>query len=88
VPSGQPSGEFVYRTEPVPPAAPGVLGEASLGLPELLALSDTRLLVLERASVRVDGVYTNTIRVFEVDLAGAVERSSGPRRPSRWPSAW
>lgn len=79
VASGSPTAEHFYLTDPVPPAAPGALGEASIGLPELLALSNDRLLALERASVQVDGVYTNTIRVYEVHLEGAANiRDSDP----------
>jgi hypothetical protein len=73
--TGQPKGEFFYLTDPIPPAKPGQLGSVGIGMPELLALSDTDLLVLERSGVQVDGVYTNTIRVYEVSLDGAVDVS-------------
>jgi hypothetical protein len=69
--SGSPTGEFVYVTEPIPPAVPGVLGSATNGLVELLAIGDDHLLALERSGVQVDGQFSNTIRVFEVRLSGA-----------------
>lgn len=66
-----PAVEHLYVTEPVPPASPGTLGEVSNGISEILAISDDRLWVMERASVQVDGAYTNHIRIFEVELADA-----------------
>ena len=77
--SGEPIAEPVYLTDPVPPASPGMLGEANIGLVEMLALTNDRLLTLERAAVQVDGLYTNTIRVYEIDLDDAVDvRGSDP----------
>ncbi|MEZ4446080.1 MAG: esterase-like activity of phytase family protein [Polyangiaceae bacterium] len=78
--------EVVYQTEPIPAPLPGVLGAADIGVPELLALSDERLLVLERAAVQVDGVFSNTIRLFEVDLTGAPDVSGLDPLPGEAPA--
>jgi 3-phytase/alkaline phosphatase D len=73
--------ELVYLTDPVPPAAPGVVGDAVMGVAELLAFSDDELWVLERGAVQVDGAYTNTIRIYEVNVAGAPDVSSSTTLP-------
>lgn len=71
-----PGREYVYDVEPVHkvPFAPGVNLN---GLVELLALSDTELLALERSYVEVSGTGqgTNRIRLFRVSLAGASDVS-------------
>ena len=62
----QPAGEFFYLTEPGRTTA-------DVGVAELLAVSPTSLLVLERGFVSGLG---NTIRVFQVSIAGAADVSS------------
>ena len=82
VASGEPTAEHAYLTDPIPPASVGTLGEATIGLVELLAIGDSRLLALERAAVQVDGAYTNTIRIYEIDLDGATDiRGIDPMPP-------
>ncbi len=68
--TGQPEQEFLYLTEPVaaPPNATHTAGNN--GLVDLLALDRHRLLSLERAFSAGIG---NTIRLFEVSLAGATD---------------
>ncbi|MEM9292987.1 MAG: esterase-like activity of phytase family protein [Acidobacteriota bacterium] len=73
-------GEYLYVTEKVPHAA---LAEGDLainGLVDLLALSDTDLLALERGYTKGVG---NTAKIFHVDLASAPPLFAGgePQRP-------
>jgi hypothetical protein len=73
----EPGREFVYRLEPVvkPSFTPGFYIN---GLVELLALSRTSLLVLERGYVEEAGNperSINRIRLFHVTLAGATDVS-------------
>lgn len=57
------AAQHYYLTEPG-------RSPTDLGIAEMLALSDERLLVLERGFVAGQG---NTIRIFEVDLTGAAD---------------
>ncbi|MBL8605880.1 MAG: esterase-like activity of phytase family protein [Myxococcales bacterium] len=59
--------QAAYRTEPLGPGTGG-----DMGVSELAALSPTRLLVLERGFQSDVG---NTVKIFEIDLAGAVDVS-------------
>ncbi len=69
--AGNPLAEYVYQVDPV--ALAPVPGDAfaTNGLTEILALSDTRFLAIERSfSAGVPGTG-NTIRLYEFDIAGA-----------------
>lgn len=63
--------QYAYPLEPIAQApAPGK--EADNGISEILAVSDSRLLVLERAGVeQADGSYLNFVRLYEAETAGA-----------------
>ena len=63
--SGAPSAQYAYELPPIP-KVPG--GAADNGLPELLALSDTGFIALERAFAAGPG---NTIRLALASLDGA-----------------
>lgn len=85
----EPMVEYAYRLGPVPRV--DGLGEADLsaGLVELVALSDTRLLALERDFVRERGGArrgVNRSRIFLIDVAGAsdVSELSSLGRPGDW----
>ncbi|MDR7049059.1 hypothetical protein J2X54_001507 [Duganella sp. 3397] len=66
-------GQYAYALEPIP-AAPGKGKNADNGISEIMALSDTRMLVLERAGVQNDkGRYRNYVRLYEVETAGATD---------------
>jgi len=68
-------GQYVYPLGAIP-AAPGTGKNADNGISELLAISPTRLLALERAGVENDaGVYTTYVRIYEIDTAGATDVS-------------
>jgi hypothetical protein len=68
-------GQYVYPLGAIP-AAPGKGKNADNGISELLAISPTRLLALERAGVENDaGVYTTYVRIYEIDTAGATDVS-------------
>lgn len=68
---GKVLGQYVYPLDAVP-AKPGPGKAADNGISEILALSDSKLLVLERAGVQSsDGSYRNFVRIYEVDAAGA-----------------
>lgn len=72
--SGKVVGEFLYPVEPIaePTLTPGL---RSTGLVELLAVTDTQLLAMERSyspgSVNTIGQTGITIRIFAIDLTGA-----------------
>jgi hypothetical protein len=68
---GKVLGQYAYPLEAIP-AAPGPGMAADNGVSEILALSDTRLLVLERAGVQASGgSYRTFVRIYEIDSAGA-----------------
>lgn len=81
---GEPS-EHLYATEPVVPrlAAPSV---ADGGVSEIVALDDTRLLVLERAFVKNAERAVNTIRIFEAEIE-TVNRAAAPGGSASAPNA-
>ena len=60
--------EVAYRTDPLGPGTGG-----DMGIAELAALSGDRLLVLERG---YQSDYGNTVRIYEVSLAGAKDVKS------------
>lgn len=60
--------EYAYRTEPLGHGGPGDMGVA-----DVLALSDDSLLVLERG---YQPDFGNTVRLFKVSVASAVDASS------------
>lgn len=66
---GAPIAQYVYQTDPVQ-VAPVPLGQFTVNGPtEILALSNTRFLVLERSfSV---GVVGNQVRLYEIDITNA-----------------
>jgi hypothetical protein len=69
--SGKPKAQYVYMISPVPQA--GVDGEkAMIGLSEMLALEDGRILTVERSFAEGAG---NTIKIFMVDLSNATDVS-------------
>lgn len=52
-------------------------GDGSNGLAEILAVDDTTFFSLERLLVQdVNGEYTNYIRIYEIDIAGATDVSA------------
>ncbi|KAB2964152.1 MAG: hypothetical protein F9K18_07790 [Thermoanaerobaculia bacterium] len=65
---GAPPSEFVYRVEPISVTPPDESAFRTNGLVELVALSPTRLLALERQFVSGVGVEA---RIYRVDLEGA-----------------
>lgn len=76
--TGAALAEYVYVTEPVllPPNPPG--GFATNGLVELLALSDTRFIAVERsfaAGAQTVGNTGNSIRLYDVSIANATDVS-------------
>jgi len=71
-------GQFAYPLGALP-AAPGQGKNADNGISELLAISPTRLLALERAGVQNDaGVYHTYVRLYEIDTAGATDIQALP----------
>lgn len=66
-------GQYAYPLEPIA-AAPGQGKAADNGISELLCLSGTRMLVMERAGVQADdGKYRDYVRIFEIDTEGATD---------------
>lgn len=71
----QPVGEYAYRVEPLADAHGGK--EVFRGVSEVLAVSEAKLLVLERG-VRLfpKKIWANTVALFEVDLSKGSDVSS------------
>jgi hypothetical protein len=69
--SGNPLAEYVYEVAPINQAPNPLTAFAVNGLVELLALSDTRFIAVERSfSVGVPGTG-NSIKLFDIDISGA-----------------
>lgn len=65
--------QFAYELDALP-EEPAGLGTS--GVTEILAIGETRLLVVERATVEnAEGIFNNFIKVYEVDVAGATDVS-------------
>ena len=83
--------QYAYPLDGAPaPAFHG--GSVDNGLSEILALGDSRLLVLERAGRQIEGkLFAFDVRLYEVDLAHASQldpdlplaRQAHPPRPAR-----
>ncbi|MCU6501264.1 esterase-like activity of phytase family protein [Rugamonas sp. A1-17] len=68
---GKVLGQFAYALSAIP-ATPGKGKFADNGISEIVALSDTRLLAMERSGVQAaDGKYKDYVRLFEIDTEGA-----------------
>lgn len=73
---GKVLGQYAYPLNAIP-ASPGKGKYADNGISEIVALSDTRLLVMERSGVQDDaGAYQDFVRIFEIDTAGATDIQS------------
>jgi hypothetical protein len=73
--TGRPEAEFVYICEPVVKVPTTPTGYRDNGLPEMLALDDNRLLMLERGFSAGAG---NTIKLFIATFDGASDVSGLP----------
>ncbi len=75
--SYRPAREFVYELSP-PERPPFETGESLNGVSELLAVSGTELLALERGFIRMrgTGIGVNAIRLFRISIDGATDVSS------------
>ena len=71
-------GQYAYPLDAVASRpAPG--READNGVSEILAVNDHQVLVVERAGVEnADGIYTNHVRVYEMETQGATDIASIP----------
>lgn len=68
---GEILGQYVYELDPIPASIEGA-SFYTTGATEILAVDDSRFLTIERASVAsADGVFTNYIKVYEIDVASA-----------------
>lgn len=68
---GKVLGQYAYPLDAIP-AAPGKGKFADNGISEILALSDTRVLVMERSGVQADdGTYQDFVRIYEITTDGA-----------------
>jgi hypothetical protein len=75
---GKVLGQYAYPLGAIP-AAPGKGKYADNGISEIVAISDTRILVMERAGVQgEDGKYTDYVRIYEIDTAGATDIRAMP----------
>lgn len=70
--TGQPAGEFLYVTDPIPTSSNPPGGFADNGLVELLALDGNTLLAMERSFAAGVG---NNIRIYEISLTDATDIS-------------
>lgn len=76
--AGKVLGQYAYPIEPVA-SRPGPGREADNGVSEILAVNDHQVLVVERAGVaNADGVYTNHVRIYEMETEGATDVQALP----------
>ena len=72
---GRMLAQFAYPLDAIP-GRPGTGKSADNGMPEVLAVNDGQLLALERSGIEDDsGAWTDHIRLYAVDLAGATDVS-------------
>jgi hypothetical protein len=70
---GKVLGQYGYQIDAIP-AAPAPGKAADNGVSEILAVNSHELLVLERAAAQgADGLYTNYVRVYAMDIEGATD---------------
>jgi len=75
---GKALGQYAYPLGAIP-AAPGKGKYADNGISEIVAIGATRILVMERAGVQgEDGKYTDYVRIYEIDTAGATDIQAMP----------
>jgi len=68
---GKVLGQFAYPLDAIP-ATPGKGKFADNGISEILALSATRVLVMERSGVQAsDGTFQDFVRIYEINTDGA-----------------
>jgi hypothetical protein len=71
--NGKVLGQYVYPLDAIP-ARPGPGMASNNGISEILAIGDSKLLVLERAGVQgADGGYQTFVRLHEIDTAHATD---------------
>lgn len=86
--TGKPGAEYVYDVAPVP-FAPARAGDfATNGVPDMLALSSTEFIVIERAfavgavtpgiAASTKQPTSNTIKLYRIDTRGATDVSGWP----------
>lgn len=74
--SGKVLSQFAYALDAFP-AAPAAGKNGDNGISEILAITDTRFLVLERSGIEgADGIYANYLRLYRIDVAGATDVQS------------
>ena len=72
---GNTLAQYAYEADAVPNVPDGALFTIN-GVTEILAVTDTTLLLLERGTVEAaDETYSNNIRLYEIDLTGATDIS-------------
>lgn len=72
--TGNVLGQFAYELDALPEEPAGF---GTSGVTEILAISEKRLLVVERATVEdAEGIFKNFIKLYEVEIAGATDISS------------
>ncbi len=65
--------QYAYEADAIPNVGEGALFSVN-GITEILAVSDTTMLVLERGTVlAADETYSNNVRLYEIDLTGATD---------------
>ena len=68
--------QYAYEADAVPNVGEGALFFVN-GITEILAVSETTMLVLERGTVQAaDETYSNNVRLYEIDLTGATDVSA------------
>jgi hypothetical protein len=66
-------GQFAYPLDAIP-ASPGQGKFADNGISEILALSESRVLVMERSGVQADdGSFQDFVRIYEITTDGATD---------------
>lgn len=71
--TGKLLGQYAYPLDALP-ATPGMGKNGDNGISEMLAISKTRLLTLERSGIENDaGVYHTYVKIYEIDTADAAD---------------
>lgn len=66
--------QYAYPLDPLPAAGEGELADlADNGATEILAVTHTTFLVIERAGIPQDGPWDMYVRLYEVDISGATD---------------
>jgi hypothetical protein len=73
--SGNVLAQYAYELDTLPEEPTAF---ATIGVTEILAIDETRFLVIERGGIETPDAFNNYIKVYEVDIAGATDIATLP----------